>query len=57
MPAQQATDNSHFPEKVKLRERFVLTGREKVLECFAGEGLIWDEIKRRASRPPKDHPD
>lgn len=44
------TDNSHFEEKVLLRVGTVNSiGKEKisVLEAFAGNGLIWKEVKKR----------
>ena len=41
-----ATDNSHFFEKLSLRLSYIKTGKEKILELFAGESIIWDEIKK-----------
>ena len=45
------TDNSYLAEKVQLRieslpKKEVVT----VLECFAGDGLIWKEVKRITKR-------
>ena len=44
------TDNPYFDEKVKLRmDNLPAKNHIKVLDCFHGEGLIWDVIKK--SRP------
>ena len=40
------TDNSFFLQKVDLRIRFMPDKQPlKVLDCFRGNGLIWDEIR------------
>lgn len=41
------TDNSYFEEKVRLRLDNLPAGDCCVLDCFGGDGLIWDEIKRQ----------
>jgi hypothetical protein len=42
------TDNSYLEDKIKIREK-AIQGRSKVkvLDCFAGEGLIWSHLKNR----------
>jgi hypothetical protein len=42
------TDNSHFHEKVNLRCSLLPEKRHlRVLDCFAGNQRIWNEVKRR----------
>lgn len=44
------TDNSHFNEKVRLRNdvvRLLEKDSIDVLECYAGKGLLWEEVKRQ----------
>ena len=38
------TDNSHLREKILLRQETVKDGYN-VLDCFAGTGLIWSNVK------------
>ncbi len=43
------TDNSYLAMKVKLRmDNLPAKKAIRVLDCFAGEGLIWREIQRQA---------
>ena len=45
------TDNSYLSEKVQLRiESLPKKDVVYVLECFAGDGLIWKEVKRITKR-------
>lgn len=45
------TDNSYLEEKVQLRiESLPHKDVVTVLECFAGDGLIWKEVKRITKR-------
>lgn len=46
------TDNSHFAAKIKLRMDNLPRGSCSVLDCFGGQGLIWETIKGRL--PKKD---
>jgi hypothetical protein len=44
------TDNSYLSEKIKLRVDSILSQTKtkiKVLEAFAGDGLIWNEVKKQ----------
>ena len=41
------TDNSYFDVKVKLRVDNLPRGKCQVLDCFAGDGNIWEEIKHK----------
>jgi hypothetical protein len=41
------TDNSHLKEKLALRESCIVTGKERVLDCFAGKGLLWSQLKAK----------
>jgi len=44
------SDNSHFTEKLQLRLDNLPGGKElTVLDCFAGQGLLWKEIRRLRS--------
>jgi hypothetical protein len=41
------TDNSYLDEKIKLRlDNLPDKKKIKVLDCFRGEGLIWETIKK-----------
>ena len=43
------TDNSHLQEKIKLRIQSINDLNKKeinILECFAGDGIIWNEVKK-----------
>lgn len=43
------TDNSHLTEKIQLRLDTVnMIDKDyiRVLECFSGDGVIWDEVKK-----------
>jgi uncharacterized protein with WD repeat len=47
------TDNSYLEEKIILRmETLSNINKDKVvvLDCYSGEGLIWDEIIKRSSK-------
>ena len=49
-----ATDNSHYFEKVRLREAFIKTGREKVLEILRPSGkqfYIKEDLRKFAKVP------
>ena len=40
------TEHSHFLEKLNLRLASLPPKKEvKVLDCFAGQGKLWDQIK------------
>lgn len=43
------TDNSRLEEKLKIRQEIIdkTEGVVRVLECYAGKGVIWTELKRR----------
>jgi len=46
------TDNSHLIEKIKLRIDTILSLNKKVVrvcEAFAGDGVIWGEVKKTGS--------
>jgi hypothetical protein len=44
------TDNSHYAEKLQLRLDNLPGGKElTVLDCFAGQGLLWKEIRLQRS--------
>lgn len=48
------TDNSYFEEKVQLRLDSLPNKKTVfVLDCFAGSGLIWDEVKNRTYKEIK----
>lgn len=38
------TDNSHLAMKVALRARHLPAGAVSVLDCFAGDGVIWQKL-------------
>jgi len=45
------TDNSYFEEKVKLRiDSLPKKDKIKVLDCYAGKGLIWHEVKKQTKK-------
>lgn len=47
------TDNSHFLEKVKLRLLAIEKLDKqciKVLDCYAGKGLLWKEVKKQTNK-------
>lgn len=45
------TDNSFLREKVNLRlESLPDKSDVKVLECFAGDGKIWNQVKKRTGK-------
>ena len=45
------TDNSHLEEKILLRHgNLPPTDPLRVLDLFSGNGLLWDEIRRRTGR-------
>lgn len=47
--AATKTDNSYFDAKVRLRLDNLPAGPEiSVLDCFAGHGLLWRAVRRRA---------
>lgn len=46
--SNQAIDNSAFDLKVRLRMDNLPPGPVSVLDCFAGTGRIWKEVKRRS---------
>lgn len=42
------TDNSFLGEKVMLRYNAIKTKKKvMVLDAFAGEGIVWEEVKKR----------
>lgn len=43
------TDNSRLEEKLKIRQEIIdkIEGVVSVLECYAGKGIIWKELRRR----------
>jgi hypothetical protein len=44
-------DNSHFDLKVKLRlDNLPAKNSLTVLDCFAGSGLIWNQIKKKTQK-------
>ena len=46
------TDNSHLDEKVFLRlESLPKKEVVRVLECFAGDGVIWKAVKQQTKQP------
>ena len=48
------TDNSHFEEKVRLRIDHLPEKPEiLVLDCFAGTGKLWNEVKKRTGKDIK----
>ena len=40
------TDHSSFPIKLKLRQENLPQGKCRVLDCFGGNGLLWNAIKK-----------
>jgi len=47
---QLKTDNSYLEQKIKLRIDTINLVNKKnihVLDCFAGKGLIWNEVKKQ----------
>ena len=45
------TDNSFLSDKIKLRlNHLPRQDNINVLDCFAGEGVIWDSIKKRTDK-------
>lgn len=44
------TDNSHLREKVNLRVAFCPAHPVRVLDCFAGDGTVWEGVFRVAGR-------
>ena len=51
-----ATDNSNFEKKVLLRlDALQQIDKDEinVLDCFAGYGLLWQEVKRRSDKTIK----
>ncbi len=44
------TNNSFLADKVALRSRNIPAGPVRVLDCFAGSGLIWAAVKRKTGR-------
>ncbi len=50
------TDNSHLVEKVKLRLDCldeIEKDEVKILECYSGTGVIWDEVKKHTKKDLK----
>lgn len=48
---QVQTDNSYFADKVFLRLNHLPVEKEiTVLDCFSGNGTIWNEVKRRTDK-------
>ena len=46
--SRRQTDNTHLAEKIALREANLPAGDPiRVLDCYAGKGIIWDRIARR----------
>jgi len=41
------TDNSYLAAKVELRAEHLPSGPVRVLDCYAGTGRIWREVRRR----------
>lgn len=41
---QTGVDNSHLAMKVALRARHLPAGNVSVLDCFAGDGVIWQKL-------------
>ena len=53
---QTYTDNSYLEEKVQLRLDTVnLINKDEifVLECYAGDGYIWSEVRLRTKKEIK----
>ena len=49
--SNQQTDNTYFQEKVKLRiDNLPNKKTIKVLDCYAGEGKIWNYIKANSKK-------
>ena len=46
--SSKLTDNSRFEEKVLLRDEVVKDG-DIILDCYHGEGIIWNEIEKNKS--------
>jgi hypothetical protein len=45
--SNQQTDNSYFLKKVEIRKKFLpQKNKINVLDCYAGKGLIWNNIKK-----------
>jgi len=44
------TDNSFLADKVALRAGHLPDGPVRVLDCFAGEGLVWSGVKGKVAR-------
>lgn len=53
------TDNSYLRDKVELRIKHLPEGDVRVLDCYAGQGLIWAAVKELTGRDikvlPVDH--
>jgi hypothetical protein len=53
------TDNSYLRDKVELRIRHLPVGEVRVLDCYAGQGLIWAAVRELTGRDikvlPVDH--
>lgn len=48
--AQTKTDNSFIVDKVNLRAAHLPMGEVHVLDCFAGEGIIWRGVAAKTKR-------
>ena len=45
------TDNSHLKQKVELRIKYLPDKTKiKVLDCFAGKGTIWRQVKKESDK-------
>lgn len=44
--SKQQTNNSYLDVKIFLREKY-LNDKKNVLDCFSGESLIWNSIKKK----------
>jgi len=44
------TDNSYLRDKVDLRIGHLPAGKVRVLDCYAGKGMIWEAVKRISGR-------
>ncbi len=44
------TDNTYLQDKISLRLTFLPDKDIKVLDCFAGEGIIWKTIKKNNNK-------
>lgn len=50
MAQTKKTDNDYLADKVALRAQHLPDGDVRVLDCFAGKGIVWECVRRLTGR-------